>query len=361
MKILYIAAEHVSGTLSLFKAEHERRGDICRFVTFWHSHWDFPDDICLNLPLMPDRAWVLRLRRLLQASEGHAPGSWVAGDLPLWQPGTLARTLFKLRDQWLWPRIHRQIRAYDLDDFDIVHLDGGLDFTRDARFVRAMRRKGKHVAAFYHGTDLRNRGMVPAIDEQVELRLTSEWDLLEFDPRLHYLYLPFDTSVFPPREYHFHTPIRICHATRNPYKGTSYVIEAVRVLSERYPVELVLLQDLSHDEALRRKADSDIVVDQLTNAGGWGYGMSSVEACAMGLPVVTNIPEKMAAPLGPHPFVQADPDSIRDVLERLITDEVRCRRLGAEGRAWVRERHDVRSVGEQLYRYYREAGWLKTP
>ena len=210
-------------------------------------------------------------------------------------------------------------------------------------------RKGKHVAAFYHGTDLRNRGMIPAIDEHVELRLTSEWDLLEFDPRLHYLYLPFDTSVYPQRDYRFHTPVRICHATRNPYKGTAYVVEAVRDLSARYPVELVLLQDLPHAEALHRKQDCDIVVDQLTNAGGWGYGMSSVEALAMGLPVVTNIPEKMAAPLGQHPFVQADPDTIRDVLERLITDEALCRRLAAEGRAWVRERHDVRSVGDQLY------------
>jgi len=360
MKILYISAEHVSGTLSLFQAEHRRRGDECRFVTFWHSRWDFPDDICLNLPLMPDKSWVLFARKAMRAFRGRARNEQPTRVSPYWSPSGIERALFAWRDRILWPRIQEVIQQYRLDDFDIVHFDGGLDLTRDARFAKEMSVRGKHIACFYHGSDLRNRGMIWPVDDLTELRLTSEWDLIELDPRLKYLYLPFEVDRYPAREYHFHSPIRICHATRNPYKGTAFVEKAVKVLAKNYRVELMLLRGLSHAESLRRKQDCDIFVDQLTNAGGWGYGMSSVEALAMGIPVVTNIPDQMAAHLGEHAFVQASPDTICDVLKHVITHEDVCRSLAASGRKWVREYHDVHSVGDQLYRYYEEAGWLRS-
>ena len=358
MKILYISAEHVSGTLSLFQAEHRRRGDECRFVTFWHSRWDFPDDICLDLPLMPVKSWVLFLRHAARLLRGKDRTASPSRTNPYWTPGRLERALFAWRDHILWPRMSRAIREHNLDQFDIVHLDGGLDFTRDARFAKEMSARGKHIVCFYHGSDLRNRGIVREVDELASLRLTCEWDLLELDPRLRYLYLPFETDRFPARDYHFHSPIRVCHATRNPYKGTAFVERALSELAKKYPVELVLLRNLPYAEALRRKQDCDIFVDQLTNAGGWGYGMSSVEAFSMGMPVVTNIPEQMSARLGQNPFVQATPESIQDVLEDLLTDEDRCKSLAAAGHEWVRATHDVRSVGDQLYHYYEGAGWL---
>lgn len=356
MKFLYIAAEHVSGTLALFREEHRRRGDECRFVTFWHSRWDFPDDICLNLPFMPDRSWVRGLRdslRALRPSELQP-----SHEMPYWRPGNVERSLFALRDSFIWPRIERAIHKFDLNSFDVIQLDGGLDFTRDARFARQAIRRGKHVACFYHGSDLRTRGIIPAVDEIAELRLTSEWDLLDFDSRLRYLYLPFDTSAYPEREYRFHHPVRICHASRNPHKGTSFVEAAVAELKKRYEVELIMLRDLSHDEALRRKYECDIFVDQLTNAGGWGYGMSSVEALAMGMPVVTNIPENMMKRLGENPFVHAATDDLSEVLEELLNSETMCGNLAKVGRQWVCERHDVRAVGDQLYSFYQELGWI---
>ncbi|HEY3294279.1 MAG TPA: glycosyltransferase [bacterium] len=358
MKILYISAEHVSGTLSLFQAEHRWRGDECRFVTFWHSRWDFPDDICLDLPLMPDKSWVLLARKAARLLRGPAHSASPSATCPYWTPSPPERALFAWRDRLLWPKMEAAIQAHGLDRFDIVHLDGGLDFTRDARFASSMRSRGKHIVCYYHGSDLRNRGIVPAVDTLAELRLTPEWDLLELDPRLQYLYLPFETDRYPRRDYHFHSPVRVCHATRNPYKGTEFVERAMEELSKKYPVELVLLRGLPHAEALRRKQECDIFVDQLTNAGGWGYGMSSVEAFSMGMPVITNIPAKMAAHLGEHPFVHAGTDTVRDALEDLITHEDKCRALAVAGREWVQRMHDVRSVGDQLYRYYEAAGWL---
>jgi hypothetical protein len=357
MRFLYIAAEHVSGTLSLFQAEHRRRGHECRFVTFWHSRWDFPDDICLDLRLMPNRGWVRNLRPVA-AQRYEAATVYQLDHVPFWNPNPLGRLMFAVRDTVNWPRIARAIAANGLDHFDIITLDGGLDFTRDSRFVRACHARGAHVTAFYHGTDLRNRGIVRSADECTELRLTSEWDLLEIDPRLEYLYLPFDTTQFASRDYRFHQPLRIGHAARNPFKGTDRVRAALESLSRRYPIEPRWFIGLAHDDVLAQFREIDIFVDQLTNAGGWGYGMSSVEALSAGVPVVTNIPAAMQSRLGEHPFVHADTETIVRVLEQLISDEARCRDLSQRGREWVVARHDVRSVVDRLYSYYERCGWI---
>lgn len=358
MKFLYIAAEHVSGTLALLQAEHRRRGDECRYVTFFPSRWNFPDDICLNLRWMPNRSWVVSLRK--SVSPDYSADDSLLPHPPFWRPSVLARKMFQLRDVLNWPRISRALQEHDLQNADIITLDGGLDFTRDCRFARGCKNRGSHIAAFYHGTDLRNRGIIPVADELIELRLTSEWDLIKLDPRLSYLYLPIDTAHFSSRDYKFNRPIRIAHAARNPYKGTASLERAVENLQKKFELELVLFRYHSHDEVLRSMQQCDIVVDQLSNAGGWGYGMAAVEALSMGKPVVTNIPPQMESNISPHPFIQADESTIEVVLENLMSDKSLAREHAVAGLSWVKARHDIRAVADQLYGYYKNLGWLKS-
>lgn len=358
MKILHIAAEHVSGTLSLFQAEHRRRGNECRFVTFFHSRYRFPEDICLDLPLMPDKRWVRFFKRMIMSIRGASPDRARLAHPPSWNPPVWERWLYSVRDELLRPRFEAAIHRHGLDDFDIYHLDGGLEFYRDARMLKKAVAAGKKVVCFYHGTDLRNRGILPEIDKLTHLRLTSEWDLLELDPRLEYLYLPIDTSQFPVRERNAEGPTKICHAARNIYKGTKYVIQAVRELRKAFDIDLVLLRNVPYNEALRLKSECDIFVDQLTNEGGWGYGMSSVEALAVGMPVVTNIPPKLAEKLVDAPFVQADPATLSGVLASLIRETDRRKELAQKGRQWVAKWHDITKVGDALYAYYRREGWI---
>jgi glycosyltransferase involved in cell wall biosynthesis len=358
MKILHIAAEHVSGTLSLFQAEHRRRGNECRYVTFFHSHYHFPEDICLNLPLMPDKKWVRMGKRVLGAIRGSGSHSICKGTPPFWNPPLWERWLFLARDEFLRSRIEAAIEEYRLHDFDVYHLDGGLEFYRDARTLKKWVGVGKKVVCFYHGTDLRNRGILPEIDKLTHLRLTSEWDLLEMDPRLEYLYLPVDTARLPLKSEHSGQSVKICHAARNVYKGTEWVIRAFENLRDKFDIELVLLRNVPYQEALRMKSECDIFIDQLTNEGGWGYGMSAVEALTMGIPVITNIPEKMASRLTNSPFVQVTPDTLIGVLTSLIRDEERRRELGKQGRQWVGEWHDIQRVTDVLYSYYRREGWM---
>jgi hypothetical protein len=107
-------------------------------------------------------------------------------------------------------------------------------------------------------------------------------------------------------------------------------------LRKEFEIDLRLLQNVSYEESLRAKSESDIYIDQLTNEGGWGYGMSAVEALSMGLPVVSNIPDKMAARMGDHPFVHAIPETVESA-----------------------QSYDVRSVGDKLYSHYERLGWLR--
>ncbi len=357
MRILYIAPEHVSGTLTLFKQEHERRGDECRFVTFWHSRWDFPDDICLNLSGMPNRSWVRTLRHLLSHDPNHVPSRIRNGQLPIWNPNPATRALFALRDERNWKKIWRAIERHNLLDFDVLHLDGGADFTRDTRFANELKRRGKGIVAYYHGSDLRSRGYIPKVDAITDLRLTPEWDLAVLDNRLHYHYLPVDFETLDYRPYSPGNTIRIGHASRNPFKGTDAVKRACEQLSKECDIELVLIQDMSYAEALAAKRSCDIFVDQLTNQGGWGYGMSGVEALAMGIPVITNIPEQMVPLIGEHPFIQADSDTLLTVLRECAADKERMRMLSIQSREWVIERHSIERVTDVLYDHYKRLGW----
>lgn len=361
MKILYVSPEHVSGTLDLWVREHRRRGHECRYVTFYPSPFQYREDICLRLPLHPDKSWILnsrrKLYRLLRGPEGE--DQLLQTSPPYRPPTTLVEKMFfSFRDFVISPWIQEAICRYDLDSFDIIHLDQGLGFFRSARVIRRWAFEGKRMVGFYHGSDMRNRGIFPNVDECLNLRLTSELDLLYMDPRLEYLFLPFDTRKWIPQKRKHGATLRIAHSARNAFKGTNHIVDVVRSLEKRYPVELVLIQGVSHARAMEIKARCDIAIDQIADAGGWGYGMSGVEYLSLGIPTCTRINDTYASFIPDHPFVSVTPKTLEAELIRLIEDHGYRKRKGEEGRAWVERTHDIRAVGDALYSYYAREGWV---
>jgi len=86
-KILYISPENTVGTLNIWKKYHESRGNHCRYITFYRSAAGFPEDICLDLPLINTGNFYRRTRHQLQSlNYGRDPKSHLQGNPPVWKP-----------------------------------------------------------------------------------------------------------------------------------------------------------------------------------------------------------------------------------------------------------------------------------
>jgi len=361
LKILYLAPEHYTGALGLFVQAHRERGHRCRLVTLFRSRSRYREDICLHLPLVGPRSYLMSVRRA--AYRSHGPRGEFAvrdGYPPRWEPANRAeRWFFTMRDALWAPFIHRAIARYGLLDYDIYHLESGLGFFRDARIIKRLKARGKRIVCGYHGTDIRQRGVIPEIDRLSDLNLTCELDLLGRHPRMKYLFLPIDLSRFS-----FSEPRKrvryIGHAPTNRYfKGSDDIIRICRELERDYDVRLILIENKSHQEALRLKSRCDIFIDQIANLGGWGYGMNSLESLAMGIPTCTNMVAEYEAFLPDHPFIQVDREHLKEQLIRLIQDDRLRRQKARQGREWIKRHHDIGAVMDQLYRYYVQMDWLE--
>jgi hypothetical protein len=146
-------------------------------------------------------------------------------------------------------------------------------------------------------------------------------------------------------------PIVIAHSPTAPVaKGTAAVLWAVERLQTKYPLEFRLIQGTRREQALELVAGADIFVDQLVLGD---RGMASLEAMALGKPVVCYLKPAVAALYGPDlPVVNATQDTLTDVLEDLIRDGQRRLALGRQGRAYVERHHDACLVAHQLKAVY---------
>lgn len=362
MKVLYISPENTVDSLSLWKKAHEDRGNQCTFITMYRAKSDYDPGICLDLPLIAANKFYIKSRHKYYQLHRGPEGSYSEkeGYPPIWEPNSkIEDWYFQFRD-WLWHfNVEKAINDLDLMHYDIYHFEWGLDFYRDGRFARKLSKNNKPIVCTYHGQDLRTRGVIRAVDNVSQLNLTSELDLLDKHPDIQYLFLPFDTGAIIPN-YKSHGPIKICHSPTNRYfKGSDTIISICeRLAAEESGVEFILIEDLPHNQALEIKQTCDILVDQVHNRGGWGYGMNSVEALAMGLVCVTEFNQEYNDFLPDHPFVHATGASLYSTLKNLINDREKMRLLKQISRAWVEKYHDLHRSCDKLYGYYAERGWV---
>jgi glycosyltransferase involved in cell wall biosynthesis len=109
-----------------------------------------------------------------------------------------------------------------------------------------------------------------------------------------------------------------------------------------------------NQEARKRYAEADIVVDQLLR--DW-HGVFTIEAMALGKPVVTSldpqaIRETEAAFGVEVPIVTATKETLVDALAPLVESFEERRRLGEAGRAYVERVHDIDQVTGRLIEIY---------
>jgi glycosyltransferase involved in cell wall biosynthesis len=142
---------------------------------------------------------------------------------------------------------------------------------------------------------------------------------------------------------------KIVHApSKRSTKGTEGILEALKKVKGDY--ELVLVENMSHDEAMEIYSKADIVIDQIALGT---YGVFSIEAMAMGKPVITYISPEMKEHLPQDlPIVSADFDELPETVDALIADPQKRHDLGVRGRAYAERYHDYVKVTKHLYEVY---------
>ena len=84
--------------------------------------------------------------------------------------------------------------------------------------------------------------------------------------------------------------IKIVHSpTSRDFKGSKYILDALNILQDKYAhVEVSIIENLPHTQALELYKESDLVIDQVLI--GW-YGAFGVEVMKMGKPLAVYIRE----------------------------------------------------------------------
>jgi hypothetical protein len=275
--------------------------------------------------------------------------------LPVHTPKNFLEAVYFRYDDGRRSRIiQNAFDQYRLDDFGIIHYDGGLDFFRDSRVAKRWHREGKKIVCHYMGSDLRLRGVVPEIDDIADLILTNESDHLLLHPNIRYLFIPFDVSPFAVRSAE-NSRLRIVHApTNRSMKGTEFILPVIEALKKQRDIEFVLVENKAHDEVIRIKQTCDLAIEQVGNLGGTGYGRNSLETLALGIPTVTEMTPDYIAWLPENPFVLASQKTLLDKLIELIDNPGLRSEKARLGRKWVEKYHSYEAVHKSLMDLYRE-------
>ncbi|NGP76694.1 glycosyltransferase family 4 protein [Balneolaceae bacterium YR4-1] len=148
--------------------------------------------------------------------------------------------------------------------------------------------------------------------------------------------------------------VKIMHApTHRGNKGTKYIIDAINQLKdEGYDIEIMLVENVSHNRLKEMYKECDIFVDQILS--GW-YGTASIEAMALGRPVVCHINKEFYKYIDYGdiiPIIDANPNNIYNVLKDLVENKVDLKKIASKGRYFVNKIHDLDNIVNEVLKLY---------
>ena len=145
----------------------------------------------------------------------------------------------------------------------------------------------------------------------------------------------------------FHSP------TRAHKKGTDDIIRELNGLDG---IRLDVVQGVSNRECLEHKSKAHVYIDHMH---GMGYGTNSLEAWAIGMPVISSVSDELRGRIveevGYLPFIAVEIDNLRKTVERLRDDEQFYWEGCELGSLYVKEFHNPRRVASMLQDAYEEA------
>jgi glycosyltransferase involved in cell wall biosynthesis len=361
LKILHIAVENFAGVPYSFVQMHRACGDESKLVSFYRTPYKFPEEACLNY-FVP-RNIISRTWRRTKITSLHRSIARKEKTYPVYfEPKNFFESLyFDLVESNRTKKVMSFIEEHELNKFDIIHYDGGMDFFRDSRIAKNWKIDGKKIVCCYFGSDLRSRGLMRELDRISDLNITSEFDHLKMHPNIHYLFYPFNIDELPKKIKNESGRVRIIHTpTNRKFKGTKLILNVINKIKKERRIEFVLLEKQTRPKVLDVKASCDICIDQVGGSmGGTGYGKSGLESLGMGIPTITNMTKEYDNFLHQNPFIIAnDANELYTRLIDLIDSEKLREEIAIKSQKWVREYHSFENVNNVLKQHYREHGIL---
>ena len=266
--------------------------------------------------------------------------------------------------------------------FDVFHLHAYDTILPHMLGAPLLHTVGKTVVVHFHGCEVRQTALVtaphqvhcgecalrsqcPGAPQMQRKRVAERWadaiicstpDLLTAVPTAKLVPNPIDTQRWQalPRPTPRNGLVRFVHVPSSPeLKGSAQVEAAVDELRRLgYPVELVMATGVPHRDMPEFWAGADVMVDQLNV--GW-YGVSAIEAMAMGRPAAAYLFPWVAAQHGEPPLIRISKNDIVDVLARTVDQPSWREDMAQQGREYAHRVHDAATVAAQVVDVYRDA------
>ncbi|MFE0625073.1 glycosyltransferase family 4 protein [Priestia aryabhattai] len=275
----------------------------------------------------------------------------------------------------------KKLEAYfkeAMNTYDVFHFHFGKTFNSKTDLA-LLKRNQKKLIVHHRGSEVRTFSIASRNNPYVYIK--SKWPEETIQKYLKRLSNYIDNAIVPdyelksyiepyykkihvvPRAINSHeytpkypiaetNPIIVHAPSHTEVKGTNYVLAAVdRLEKEGLKFQFKLIENLPHKEALKEYQKATIIIDQLRIGS---YANLSMEAMAMGKPVICYIRDDLFNKFpGKLPIVNANPDTIYDVLKDLLNHPERWEDLGKKGRNYVEEYHSVEKVARSLIDIYK--------
>lgn len=356
MKILHLPTSVGGNSYGLSRAERSlgAESDCLYSEETWLK---YPADICLRLEgksnfkkLIKLILTFIRIRRKYDIFHFNFGSSLINFNKPF----------LKMFDLPFYPKNKKLFMTYngcDARQKYVTMRERAVSACGESRCYGGMCNSGK--------LDLVRQASITLAAKRVDHIFYLNPDLGKFLPKEKSSFLPYTIASWNKieaiRNYPSPSPgLRIVHAPTNRVtKGSKFLINAVDEINRENGdiVDLVLVEKMSHDEALKVYRTADLVVDQLLI--GW-YGALSVEVMKMGVPIAFFLNEDDADYLPDgilddikEATINMNPFDVKNTLLKIINDKSVLEKKGKAGLDYVNKWHAPKEVANMVIEKYK--------
>lgn len=287
-----------------------------------------------------------------QAFDKYAPDEYQVRSV------TRSRNFAQIPSDVYWPQGNETVPQEVADLFekaDVIHM---MDRFEPASHFKGYARKARVFHA--HGTVFRqhHEAQVARCRREGVVMVAAIHDLLKLAPDdLTWLPNPCDVEYMQGLRAAHYQPgdkVRVCQTpTSLEANGTIPFMEGMVGIPD---AELLLIRNLPWTQCMERKARADVVFDSFN----CGYGISTIEAWGMGIPVIHGsedvwMEDKVRELIGFTPYYHATPKNIGCRLREMVESPELRKEYAEKAAVMINDFHSERKLVENLKAVYERA------